>query len=395
MAKILLGWEFGGGFGHIGTLVSLAEALQQAGHTPVIAAAYRDLTRPVWEGKGIEVIGAPMLRPLPSSVAVKPAVQPRSTFADVLARIGNYTVERIVRLGRGWARILAETKPDLVFCEFAPNLAFQTLHRIPTITVGKGYSVPPAGRPFPVVRFWEQDKPDAESLRAENTILTNLNAAAAHLGLGGIEYVTDLFGGDEVFVCCLPELDCYQRARRSPAIGSIVSTRLEPRTEPGVGVFAYLNGEEDTPAWIRGLEESGSPAEAYIKDRNNPPLLSRSVQILQKPANLQETLPEKAVLFHHGGATMAEMAVRMGVPQLILPRHLEQVLTGRLVATLGAGEIIEHKPARQPLQLGSRLARMAHASSLQTTAMNLAKTIAARATRPAIDVIMEAVGKYV
>lgn len=392
MAKVLLGWELGSGLGHIGKLMPLANALHRLGHTPVLALARVEDTRAVWGSSGFEVIGAPRFK----HPGVSPGtVENKRTYADVLIEFGNFTVDRLVTMGRAWQRILSEVKPDLVICDFAPNLAMHALRRIPTVTIGVGYCVPPAGRAFPPVRFWDREPIDEVGQRNEAGLLDNINVAGSHLGLARFDYAADLFGGDEVFVCCLPELDCYRDVRTVPAIGSITSSDVSPRTKNGSGLFGYLAPDEDASVWLEAIAAANIDASVFVRGGGRPVRAPQSVTMLDQPADLRQVLPAKALLIHHGGMGTTETALRIGIPQLIIPTHFEQRLTARLIASYGVGEGVTRANAREPSTLAGTIARTAGDKDLNTRSRRMANAIATRKTTPALDVIVAAVGKYI
>jgi rhamnosyltransferase subunit B len=389
MAKVLLGWEYGSGFGHVGKLLVLARALQDAGHVPAIAIADLDGTRPLWEGKGIEIIPAPGFKSDPNRKRVH-----QVTFADILMSTGYMTLDRLTRLGRAWRAVFAQVAPDLVICDLAPNLTLQTRGRIPTLAVGTGFAIPPRGRPFPRLRFWESGAPPAASQENEKSVHEFYNAVAQPLGLGPVEFVADLFCGDEAFVCCLPELDCYGALRASPAIGSLDPPQLPSEETVRTGLFAYLVAGEDTALWLDGISASGLSADVFVRGGEGLRTTAGNVVIHEKPVDLSSVLPAKQLLVHHGGMSTTERAMRLGVPQLVIPRTLEQRINGMLVSKQGAGEVVELGPARTPKAFAMRISKATRDRKMAAAANGVARAIADRRAPSALEVVLSACGKY-
>jgi rhamnosyltransferase subunit B len=385
MARVLLGWELGGGFGHAGPLLALAQALQQAGHQPVLALINLEGTRPLWEGKGIEVVAAPGFPQVST-----PGAQ-HETLADVMVDTGVFTLERLLKLDAAWGTVFARTKPQVVVCDFAPTLALHARGRIPTIIAGSGYSMPPAGQPMPSMRFWKAGAPSSTARGREADLLATFNAAAARLGRPLYEHASDILGGDEAFICSLPELDCYGKIRTGRAIGSLSASNGPARDPARAGFFAYLAANPELANWMDGLAQSALPGEAYIRGATVTP--HPAIVVHNRPVDLGVTLPGKRLVLHHGG-NLAEMAMRIGLPQLLIPRTADQAITGRLLASCGVGEMIPPGIARDPRQLGGHIARIADDEAVQMASWQLAETIAARHEPPAIEVVVRAIEQY-
>jgi rhamnosyltransferase subunit B len=389
LAKILLGWELGAGFGHAARLIRLATALREAGHTPVVALSDDLSTRAVWERSGVEVIGAPRFR------TMEPVHSRKETLADVLVGTGHFTAERLVKLGKLWEETIRRINPDLVICDAAPNLALQARGKIPVFTVGAAYSVPPAGRPFPAMFFWRKGPLSEAAQNHERILHQSVNEAAKRMGLAELEYPSDLFGGEEVFVCCLPELDGYSKFRAKPAIGSIDPPIGEvARPTERRGLFAYLAANPDMEQWAAGLAASGVPAEAFLRGVKGV-ALPASIQLHETPVPLTSVLPEKLLIVHHGGSSTSETALRLGIPQMTIPLHGEQEITGMLLCLSGVGDLLSIGQARSPGTVAERVSRLARDGKVRRTAQQVAQKLAARRVRPAVEVVTEAVGRYV
>ncbi len=86
--------------------------------------------------------------------------------------------------------------------------------------------------------------------------------------------------------------------------------------------------------WIKSwpaLANAGLEGEVYL--RGAAPAMHQSLQatgliVHESPLDLVHVLPRVSVIIHHAGSGVAELAMSSGCPQLLLPRHLEQKLTG-------------------------------------------------------------------
>jgi len=102
---ILLAWELGAGFGHVGPLVRLAQALASCGHRPVLALRDVVAPRPLLADAPFEVLQAPVWhRPAP----------PRGRsfafagYADILATAGFAREEELAALIAAWDALIGE-----------------------------------------------------------------------------------------------------------------------------------------------------------------------------------------------------------------------------------------------------------------------------------------------
>ena len=119
MAKILLTWELGSGFGHVASLSSIARGLRQRGHQ--VVAASRD---PV----GAQSFFAPM--GVSSIAAPRPTISPRidpttiATYSDLLRCVGFHSVDALRPVLSGWDQIYDEVQPDAVVFDHSPFRTF-------------------------------------------------------------------------------------------------------------------------------------------------------------------------------------------------------------------------------------------------------------------------------
>lgn len=399
MAKILIGWEYGAGFGHVALLVPLALRLREEGHEPVLALRDARTTEPLWKDKGLTVIQAPFI-PLPAHW--DKTVQ-TDTLADIFMLAGLSNPVSMVALGKAWQDVLARVKPDVVICEFSPTLAMVTLGVIPTITLGISFAIPPTGRPLPAIRFWQQELTQT-SIANEQRVYEAVSRTRAALNLPGFEFFSDIFGGEGVFVCALPELDCYGKYRTVPAIGpltaldvSLAPTKRNPQHQRKA--FAYLaNDEPSLPKIMQAIQSSHLMCDSYIRRLDaatRTAYTSDNVHLYETPQPLAELLPERGLLIHHGGMSTADLALRLGIPQLIVSRHLEQKVNGGLLLHLGVAQILMSHQCEDVELISKTLKDMGNNDNYAHHAFKRAEAIAARKGKQAMEIVLEACNKLV
>ena len=397
MAKILIAWEYGSGFGHVALIVPLALRLKQAGHTPILALRDAHSTQHLWKDKGLTVIQAPYIR--------MPATWDKTiiteTLADIFILAGLSNADNLIALSKAWQDLLAKVQPDMVICEFSPTLALVTLGVIPTITIGISFAVPPTGRRLPTIRFWKKELSPV-SITNEDIMTDVIHKARKALNLPPLEFFSDMFGGDAVFVCALPELDGYGEYRTTPAIGPLTElgnamSAMNLKMENRKKAFVYLShDEEELPSILRALQQSSLSCDAYIRGFKSDKIAeftSGNLLLHDAPQVLTEILPERGLLIHHGGMSTSDLGLRIGIPQMIISRHLEQRVNASLLMQLGVAGATMAKQCNEPNLLISILENITTNDHFIHNARKRAEDIHARGGRPALDIVVEACDK--
>ncbi|HVG81865.1 MAG TPA: nucleotide disphospho-sugar-binding domain-containing protein [Methylomirabilota bacterium] len=327
MARILLGWELGNGIGYARRLAAIADRLMEAGHEPVLALrepkALPDPTHPVLQAP--LVVG----RLRPGTRGFVPA-----GFTDLIAVNGFGSHDHLLELVAGWQAVLDEARPDLVIAEYAPVLVMAAWRRIATVLIGTPYLVPPAEGP------WFPERPGIRPYANQRALLEVMRRAQAARGGPLPDRLTQPFSEAVRVVYGVPELDPWTRERRERLNG--LWEPVAPAGPPAsTRLFAYLTPKAPAfPAAAEGLARAGVPGEAFIPgcpDRLAAVLGAGGVELLREPPALAEAVGRASLVFHHGGMDTAQTALALGRPQLILPRYLDQRLTGDALAALGVG----------------------------------------------------------
>ena len=335
MASILLGWELGNGIGYARRLSDIADRLKAEGHEPVLAlrdpAALGEPRHRVLRGP--EVVGR--LRP-----GVRGFVP--AGFADLMACNGFGYPDHLLQILRDWEAVIEEVRPALVVAEYAPVLAFACWRRIPTVMIGTPYLIPPAeGARFP-------ERPGIRPYADQEAVLEVMRQAQAARGALRPERVTQPFAEATRIPYGLPELDPWTRQRRERLHGLWEPVSPAP-TPTRPGVFAYLSPQAPAfPVAAEGLARAGVPGEAFIPgcpEAVAAALAARNVTVLRDPPALAAALARASLAFHHGGFDTAQTALALGRPQLILPRYLDQRLTGEALSALGTGALLNRATA--------------------------------------------------
>lgn len=355
-----MGWELGGERGHAALLSPVITALRQRGHEVAVALKDPAALAGAPGLSGVPLLQAPLWPP-PVPGLPGPSSQ---TVGDDLVSIG---IERAVELApraRAWADLIGQTRADVVLAETAPTLLLAARKLCPGVAFGTAYSLPPAGTPLPPALDVRRP-PSPSSLAHEESLRQAFDGVDRQLGGPGLSFFSDLYAVP-TWVCNLPELDPYGELRPMPAPGPLVirggGTGVPPERAGRPlheHVFAYVKPMPVLPALVEALARRCRHLEVFIS--NAPAQVDNpwpNLTLHRSPIDLSRRLPEFSAVVHFGGLNLSAEALFAGVPQLILPTHLEQSATAMAVARLGLGHARVNVP-REPERESERQALVA------------------------------------
>jgi UDP:flavonoid glycosyltransferase YjiC (YdhE family) len=337
MARVLLAWELGTGFGHLVGLRALAHELKEQGHECVFAARLLGNAQEFLEPELGPVFQAPV-----RIGAGKRPVKTQVSYSSLLHNTGfDDPVETAGRL-EGWRNLMRVTRSQFVFAEHSPLalLAARTL-QIPACYVGSGFTVPPVMTPFPSFRP-RMNVPPKVLAHNDAEVLKEMNRGLARLKLAPLESLQDIFRGALPGLLSYAELDHYEVKREEPFLGMPdYSHGAAPAWPEGNApkIFAYLRPNPGLESMMDALHKSkarvlvrlsGVPAEA-IKRYLRPGLRADS-----KPVNFRLAAESSDAFINYGAHSTVCEFLLAGKPGVLMPDLHERVLTTRRAAQLGA-----------------------------------------------------------
>jgi len=365
MARIIFGWELGGGLGHVGPFMPIAKRLVEMGHE--VCLVVRDLSRTAtrFEGLNCRLFQAPIkVHTIPDAIA-RPV-----TLPQVLHNVGLGSSGLLQTRLLAWRELFSVIRPDLILLDHAPTamIAARGLS-VPVAQIGTGFTCPRPSTPMANLFPWLPHVPD-ELARQENRMLASINEAVKKIGAAPLDSMAELYRSpDGTFLTTFAELDPYGRRERADYLG--VWSFNEPGFQtrevtwpPGDGpkIFAYLKpstGLGHLFQWIAGqrlpllVVGDGLDVAALRKVGHS------TVQIADGPLDLEAVrqLADLAILNGTHGAT-ASMLLE-GLPLLQIPHNLEQRLTTIRTSELGVALEAEKDQPRQLIaQLGSLISEV-------------------------------------
>lgn len=341
MARVLIAWELGEALGHLARCLRLADGLCNSGYS--VAMALKDVRLPLGGGvrQGMTVLQAPLTpqhRPSNQRMPVN--------YADMLRYCGFDNTPDVAARLAAWDGVFSLARPDVLVADHAPT-ALLAAHRaaIPHMAIGNGFAVPPAVFPWPSIRPWEEISGET-LVAAERRLDRVTEAAQKSLGYGEPVRIRDLFGEGDV-LDTFAELDHYGERPNGCYVGPIVSVsdaqRVDWQDNPERKVLAYLRPEvPGFPAIMSALADLDAdvlcvaPGLAPDVARR---FATRRLRISLVPVALPPLLSRANLAVNYGSSGFVTQALLAGVPLLMRPKHVEQVLLARRVEAIGAGRL--------------------------------------------------------
>lgn len=336
--RVLVAWELGGNWGHLGRLLPVARALRARGEEVVFAVASPEDCEGRLGEEGFECLRTPRLRRRSAGVS------PPDSFADILAACGFDDADAMDVVVREWCELFERERADAMLIDHAPSALFAARFKgLRAVQLSSGFELPPGTSPL--LPFRAPEPAEVARLRArEARIVVALNAVADGFGAPPLSSVAQLFQGTPALLATFPELDHYGARKGARYIGPLFEAEsgMVPDWPAGDGprVFAYLRDAPWLGAFLDALASTGWPSICAIPGASQA-MLDRhargSVRIVLEPVGyLQlDPLPDFAVNYASHGTTSALLLA--GIPVLMMPVHVEQLLLAHRVAALGAG----------------------------------------------------------
>ena len=390
MAHILFAWELGANSGHGVKIAALARALVAEGHSVDFALQKLDVARgfrDLAEAPGVRLRQAPIWPGLMARSG------PVAAWGDLLAEAGMRDSGVLEYLLRGWDSLLADARPDLVVCEFAPAAQLAARGRVPVVAFGTGYTVPqPTGRGF---RPFNGPAP----LTDETLLCQLINHALNRLGWAELPHLGAVADADLHLPACFTELDPYAAERGAPPVAPFLNEPLPPPTEEAdEGLLAYLPvGSLSAPP---GTMPDILTATAIVgrwgrRERLYAPglpppwasaLSAAGVRVSPVPLSLKHFARARLVL-SLGGLGLTSACLALGVPQVILPVDAEKAFNAAAAARTGAARVLARDDPADAL--AEALVSAKTDPTFAARARALAPDFAARLARPPAEVARE------
>lgn len=365
--RVLLGWEFGGGFGHIVHLRGIAKRIQENLSCDFLFALRnpengRRAGLP-WE----HVIAAPHPKRNPSAEMPKA----RDSYGEFVSEALMIDEGAFAFRLAGWDKIIRDFKPHLIIADYAPGLSLYARGRWPVFAIGNGYTLPPPElQVFPPAT--RKKRPIYGS---DPEIMGWLNGDLARFGAKPIERLPQLNEADAYGLMTMPIFDPYQAFRRQDYLGvEIPGGAPVPQQASGGAIVYFREKTQLDDAIIGGLRQLEIDAAVYfgLSLRSVKKKLKGSrVTVADAPFALAKDMPGKSVAVHRGGLGFAAAALMAGVPQVVLFDNDETRLHAEGIVKAGAGMAAFHSKITSDA-LAEAMVHVSMSPAMQERAMKLA-----------------------
>lgn len=366
MSRILLAWELGTGFGHLGPFLGFAPKLLEHGHELHIAA--REIS------SAVKAVGD-----LPITVHQAPLClntygglqEPPLNYAEILMRYGYLEPAMLHGMLAVWRSLMRITRADLVIADHAPTalLAARGM-RVARAVIGSAFNVPPAVAPMPNMRPWLAVA--RERLADSDTrVLAVINAVQPpDQRIGALH---DIFDGAAQFLSGVPELDPHGPRDSGDYLGmhAVSTGTASPQWPEGEGpkVFCYLHADyAHAERTLQALAASG--ARMLVCVVGAPGTLAQryaGTRLVFAPAllDMRRVIAGCELCVCHGNVGTTLGMLSGGRPVLLLPKQLENYLLGKAVERVGAGRVVHPDETAPDIAgaLGAMLGDTAYAGS--------------------------------
>ncbi|MGZ8265955.1 MAG: glycosyltransferase [Burkholderiales bacterium] len=329
-------------------MVMLADRLQAQGHQ--VTFAMRDLTCAESALGRFEYIQAPLWRPRPSKLSLAP-----SSYAEILEHYGYVDRYGLLSLVKAWRTVFRWTAPDLVVFDHAPTalLAARGL-KSDRVLYGVGFSSPPRVAPLPNFRTWTDVSP--KRLEAsESVVLKTINWVLGKLSLEPLAALFELFHVEDDFLCTFPELDHYGGRPASQYCGTVFDTEngAQPVWPDGGGkkIWVYIRPDMRSFHPVAKALSASAHSVLWIAPGLDSAARrryeSRALKFVSEPVHLARAAAEADAAVLYGGHGTVSAMLLAGVPMVLYPNHVEQMLVSQNVAKLGACPALAPRPTAE------------------------------------------------
>jgi UDP:flavonoid glycosyltransferase YjiC (YdhE family) len=335
--KILVAWELGDNYGHVLRQLPIAKELRRRGHDVLFAVKDVAIAQQTLHASGVAFIQAPVTR------RKRQLDREIASFADILAFHGFAEQAALHSLGNSWQHLYRLYQPDVMVVDHAPAALFAArLLGIPVAEIGMGFEIPPPVSPYPCFRPW-LNLPNSELEQCEEAILANVNALCEAQEHPSFRRLTELMQSDLQLLTTLPEFDHYPQRKNGRYVGPILTLDdglvVDWPECHAKNIFVYLRPGGALPAILDTLRQTNANIicvvpgiDTGMKEKYE----SAALHIHTSYVKL-EPLLKRCDLAIGSGPGVGSACLLAGVPMLVLPNHIEQMLFAESLVRTGMG----------------------------------------------------------
>jgi hypothetical protein len=349
MARVVFVWEQGTALGHLSSLRLPMQVAQDLGHEVILVARELHRIPEVLAGLRFGLMQAPFKQ----NVAHVDQSQIRS-FTHLIAQQCFSSAQELLLYLRAWRSIFDLLQPAMVCFEHSPTaLVAAWPYGFSKVLAGEGFAIPQFNlvhgvlQPFPTTVL---NPAEVQTLRADDRrLLASINQALTAMGDAPMPDLGALYGqAPQHLLMTLPAIDPFGPRPGAFYLGvdkPTVPRKLQWPTGAGPKVFGYLQNFPGLQALLQALQEG--PVRAIIFGPEIPAKVrqlfaNEQIVVTDEMADLAAVSLEADWVLHHGNHGTAAAFLQDGMPQLLIPRHQEQLF--------GALRLVEQQAALMVFQ---------------------------------------------
>ena len=377
MARILFAWECGGGLGHLTLYSELIDRLTGDGHKVTFVTRSLASAVKVFGDRPVTLVQAPL-----RMENVKEGVASPRSYLHVLKNQGFADSRGLSGRFRAWLALYEMWQPNLIISDHSPTAVFTAQHYpgAKLVMSGSGFMVPPDQHPFqafPIAPHFTREVLLEEEQRFLDQHINPLMQA-----MGGARYdrLCDAFKVDARWICQFREIDLYPNREAANYLGTGYSPGGESPLwpgGPGNKVFAYLKPHKDLVELLSEIRKLGLPT--LIKGDQLSADIERQfsgpkIRFTDKLQNMIEVANDCDLGITNGSPTTTTQFLLAGKPALMMPLHIEQLISSKAIEGIGGGITVDYLQ-EQPFSYPTALAElMASGNRYRQAAQDFAKT---------------------
>ncbi|MGL4729287.1 MAG: glycosyltransferase [Bosea sp. (in: a-proteobacteria)] len=336
--RALLVSEVGAGAGHVTRLRRIAQVLGGQG-VGCVAAVFKQTHTEALAPFVTHVLPAPGW---PGLWGKPEAVAPRQdgsapTYADMLIKLGLGTVSDVRANQFAWDGLLQVLQPDIIVGDYAPGAMLAAAGRMPAVAVGTGFTVPAVRDGY---LLFERYLPEAEK-QVQEMLFSSIAEGAGLDARAGRPTAIAALRGNTPCAASLPEFDPSFDVRAEALVPPEIDEIPDVETGNGSDLLAYCGDEIGVfSSLLPELGQLGRRIRIYapgLATQMANSFMAAGIILEAKPFSLTEIARSGALVIHHGGLGICQLAALAGVPQLIFYRTGERWNNAQAVSRSGAG----------------------------------------------------------
>tara|TARA_B100000446_G_scaffold78174_1_gene74109 strand:- start:882 stop:2126 length:1245 start_codon:yes stop_codon:yes gene_type:complete len=351
--RIVCVWEMGGNLGHLANLKFFIDEALVRGHRVSLVARQLQHVSTLFHDQDIDLWQAPFLT-LPFDEGIGPLV----SYPEMILTQGFANSDQLHALVKAWDNIFSRLNPDLVVYDHAPSALIASVgQKWKKWAVGSGFLIPRTDLPFfGVFPDVPKNTQNTQRLKTiDKQVLSIINSVLETRSLPQWQSLSYWFQQcDSQLLTTWPEADHLGARDYGRYLGVDVSMRgAQPHWEsPLKGqdekqrahkpkVFVYVNRFEGLQRLLEALSQS---ADVIVYCKNVSPNMMKNlrgaVAFSEQPLDMTLLLKSADYFITNGNHGTSAQALRVGLPQMIIPLQREQMLMAMRVKQAGKGVII-------------------------------------------------------